>query len=168
MKYGFLAVLLLLVSQFTEANEKNYYLGAGLGAIVIDGDALVGGGSGISFYGGYQLTETYKLELGYHYFSDVKDDPASISPSMLSLSGLAFHPLSEQLSIFGRLGVSQWDADITFSGIDLRSKGGTDLTTGFGFEFQSSDNIRWRQEYQYFQFDEDIVHTLFFSVNYQF
>ena len=168
MKVGLLVVLLYLISQFTEANEKNYYLGAGLGAIVIDGEALSAGGSGISFYGGYQFSETYKLELGYHYFSDVKDDPASISPTMLSISGLAFHSLSDQLSIFAKLGVSQWDADINFSGIDIRTKGGTDLTTGFGFEFQSSDSIRWRQEYQYFQFDKDIVHTLFFSVNYQF
>jgi len=168
MKIYILAVLALLVSHSVIAEEKDFYLGAGIGAIVVDGDALTGGGTGISLYGGYKLNRTFSLETSYHYFSDVKDDPVTISPRMFSLSGLAFYPLSDQLSIFARLGASRWDADIEFSGIDFRSKGGTDLTTGFGFEFKSSDNISWRQEYQYFQFDGDKVHTLFLSVNYQF
>jgi len=168
MKFYLLLVAISLLSHTAYASEQQFYLGGGVGAIVIDGEALFGGEIGVSFYGGYEINSIYKLELAYHLFSKVEDEPATISPSMLSFSGLAFHPLSDQLSIFGRLGIAQWDADINFSGIDLRTKSGTDITLGFGFEFRSSENIRWRQEYQYFQFGNDTAHTLFVSVNYQF
>ena len=163
-----LSLIPFTASAETASSDNNYYLGAGAGAIVVDGDSVVGGGMGLSLFGGYRIDETYIVEIGYHHFGEVEDEPATISPRMFSVSALAYHPLSEKLSTFVRLGATSWDADIEFSGVNLRSKGGTDLTAGFGFEFQSSDNVSWRQEYQYFQFDQDQVHTLFFSANYHF
>ena len=75
MKYLFLAFLLPLFPQSASADSA-FYMGAGFGGIVFDGDALTAGGYGLSLIGGYKFNQTFSFEIDYHDFGDVEDDPA--------------------------------------------------------------------------------------------
>lgn len=156
-----------LVTTSINAKEQ-FYIGTGLGAIVVDDPAFVAGGAVFSVYGGYRLSEHLSLEIAYFDSSELEDKPATFTPQILSASVMGNIPLSERLSAYGLAGFTRWEGDINIATTNSSRLSDSDITLGFGFDYKISGNLSLRQSYQYFQLNDADAHSLIFNINYHF
>ena len=161
-------LLFLVINANTTLAEESSYMGAGLGGLVVDSNNFVAGGASYNVMAGYRLNEHFKTEVQFIAASDLEDEPATISPQVITASILANHPITSNFDVFGRLGVAYWQADITLGQSSQLDKSDTDLTFGAGFELQYSSQITLRQEYQYVQMADGNSQSLGFQFNYHF
>src|SRR6266852_3402943 len=162
------AALFALVAASTPAlsQDAGWYGGLGIGQ-----STFVGACDGISspdscqekntawkIFGGYQFNRNFAGEFGYTDLgkttaSFVGFGSASIGARGFELSGVGMLPVSQQFSVYGRLGLFHWDVDFK-DGTGLAgsaSASGTDLTYGLGASFSFTKNSALRLEWQKYQ-----------------
>ncbi|MFM9436576.1 OmpA-OmpF porin, OOP family [Janthinobacterium sp. CG_23.3] len=97
------------------AQAQSAYAGASVGGVGLNIDSHDKTSSGNNFggklYGGYQFNPTFGVEAGYAILGDHDAsvngvDGAHIMPSALYVAGTATMPVSEQFSVFGKVGVT--------------------------------------------------------------
>jgi len=150
--------------------------------------------TGWKLFGGYEFTENWAIEGAYVDLGDVTSDtvvndgPDDWTPrdfvkaatnehpysvDGFTLAGKGTWPINDQFSIFGKLGVFVWEADID---VDCRGCGasnsddesGTDWTGGVGASYDFSNNIGVRIEYERYATDRDDVDLFSGSLLYRF
>ena len=177
----------------TDASSSDYEKDlAGLGyATASDVDDT---DTGWKLFGGYDFTENWAIEGAYVDLGDVtsdtvvKDGPDDWTPrdfvkaatnehpysvDGFTIAGKGTWPINDQFSIFGKLGVFVWEADID---VDCRGCGasnsddesGTDWTGGVGASYNFSNNIGVRIEYERYATDRDDVDLFSGSLLYRF
>lgn len=70
-----------------------------------------------------------------------------------SVVGVGSFPISDQISIFGKLGLFRWDLDLSVTdGISTLSVGesGTDITYGVGARYNLTERVGVRVEWEQF------------------
>src|SRR6266446_8549623 len=162
------AALFALAAASTPAlsQDTGWYGGLGIGQ-----STFVGACDGISspdsceekdtawkIFGGYQFNRNFAGEFGYTdlgktTLSITGFGSASIGAKGFELSGVGTLPVSQQFSVYGRLGLFHWDVDFK-DGTGLvgsASASGTDLTYGFGASFSFTKNAALRLEWQKYQ-----------------
>lgn len=139
------------------AEEKSgWYLGAGAGQVTAEEPdfGLKGTDTAFKVFGGYQVNNYVGFELAYidggtpndaigvlYAEADIQAVQASILPSV---------PLSENFSLYGRLGLLKWDADVylqagnSFGGY---SNDGNDFSWGAGMKLAAGRFVI-RAEYE--------------------
>jgi outer membrane autotransporter protein len=117
-----------------------------------DGTALSGGI-------GYQINEMFAVEASYldtgtfKYRATVAGTPTSldVSASTLHLAGLAFLPVGERFSLYGKVGYTSGNlgGDVKVGGQTFKFEGTTDDSVGYGVgvRFKVSDKISIRGGY---------------------
>lgn len=153
---------------------------------------------GWKLFAGYQFHKNWAIEGSYVNLGDVTsetivsapplvtaadqqqfvDDAATVHPYSvdgLVLSGKGILPINDRFSLFAKLGVYRWQADILVecdgcasSVSSPDSKSGTDITAGFGLEYDINDNIGLRGEYERFATDRHHINLVTGSLVYQF
>lgn len=121
------------------ADEKGWYLGAGLGQSKVDinegainADALVAGyatasttsdekGDVWKLFGGYEFTKNWAVEFAYLDLGKFSADITATGPAARfklewagkgwSLAGVGTAMVSDTLGVFGKLGAVNWDLD---------------------------------------------------------
>jgi OOP family OmpA-OmpF porin len=135
------------------------YIGLGIGQSKAK-DACTGfAGAGLScddkdtalkLFGGYQVNRNFAGEFGYTKLGKSKfSGPGGsdeISSNVWELSAIGAWPVMDQLSIFGRLG--GYHGETKLSGVDNGKKTTTDLTFGFGVQYDFNRNLGLRGEWQ--------------------
>lgn len=117
--------------------------------------------SAFKLFGGFQFNRNFALEASYF---DLGVLPSSGSvfgipfdlkfeATAFTLQGVGIAPVSDELSIFGKAGLSFWnlDASGTVGGVSGSvSEDGVDIALGLGAQFLISNNMSIRAEWDFF------------------
>jgi OOP family OmpA-OmpF porin len=154
--------------------------------------------TGWKLFGGYELTRNWAVEGAYVDLGEVTsstlvsspplptaveqqqfvDDAAPVHPYSVdgfSLVGKGTWPVNDRFSVFAKLGIFIWEADILVRCVGCATQvsspddeSGTDWTGGVGAGYDFSDDLGIRFEYERFATDRDDVDFLSASVLYRF
>lgn len=126
--------------------EQGFYMGADIGRakqnLNAGSQSSDRNSNSLNLYGGYQIDKHFAVELGYADLGKAKIGDASAKTKALNADLLASTALTQDLSLYGRLGAARYDRDF--------SAGGSDHTVGFklgaGLEYKLSDQLSLRGE----------------------
>lgn len=153
------------------------YLGASFGKSDMDPsitEGLITSGtvdgkdSGFKFFGGVELNKNVALEFGYidagetTYSGSFFGSP--VTGGTVEVSGFNFgvvgsFSVSPQFSLLGKIGFFTWEAEAndTTGGVPFSAKDdGTDLSFGFGAQYNFSKQVGMRAEWERFDANADI------------
>ena len=140
-----LAATIAILSTGAFAADGQVYAGADLGTTKIDGVSDRENGYGV--FVGYAITPAIAIEAGFRRLADYSVSSGGLNGNLtmdqISLSGVATLPLSNNFSLFGRLGYSHLKAKASFgnaSGSD--SDNGAVYGVGVGYAFSPSVSAR--------------------------
>lgn len=146
----------------------------GVAAAVSDHSFKAGGGitgdvegfkPSLKVFGGVALNQTFGLEAGYTDLSESdvnirlpngSRSSATFDGSRAYLAGTATHPLNDQFSVYGKLGVGYTKAEsrnsVGFTGRDTD----TGLYAGIGGQYKLTNNVALTLEYERYGKSKDI------------
>ncbi len=101
---------------------------------------------GYKFFIGAHVNDQFGVELGLINLGDFTITNLSTKVSGTELSAVGFIPVGGDGSIFGKIGIFNWNIDS-----NSISSTGTDFTLGFGVQFPVKDSTLFRLEYQEFR-----------------
>ena len=119
------------------------------------------GGAGV--YGGYRFNDYVGVELGYFRLLSASGAGGKLTADSLPASAVGYWPLSNDFSLFGRLGVNS--VKTKFTGPGASSARENRALIGVGAEYNFSKNVALRAEYQR---PASNVSTLFAGVKFSF
>jgi OmpA-OmpF porin, OOP family len=102
---------------------------------------------GFKIFGGYQFTRNLAAEIGYGMLFDKSD----VEVTLLEFVGVGIFPLANQFSLIGKLGLANVEVDSPGGSRDK-----TELTYGFGVQFDMSRNLALRALWQRYDTDEEV------------
>jgi len=193
---------LLAASTYANAatpEKDGWYLGTGIGysgsEVMKPYGTFTGGkeknsDTGMKLYGGYQFNNMWAVEFEYvdfgKYTYKQSVNEYSIKSSGMGVSGIANLPLSNEFSLFGKIGIFKKTSKERMQGeVEENGKttyGESSLTIksiepmiGLGAEYHFTQNVSLRAEYEHFGKNKmrgsNIIltnHLLSFSVRYTF
>ena len=111
-------------------------------------------------FGGYHLNEVLAIEAAYNDFGKAEKSGFKEEATAFSLGMVGKLPIKTDFTLFGKVGLVAWDADVSI-GVLKDSDSGTDVYFGFGadYEISGSSAVRFGID-QYTMggdFDEDIT-----------
>lgn len=183
-------LLLCVVGVFPTAQaQQNVYIGAGFGQSDVDdsaADNLITSGtvdgedSGLKIFAGFGLNKNLSVEVSYidlgettysGLFNGQTVENGKIEIDGFNFSLVGMFPVSPKFSILGRVGMFIWDAeanDITDGAPFSASDDGTDLSFGFGANYNFTKQIGARAEWERFDASDADADLLSVSVIFKF
>lgn len=122
----------------------NIYAGIEIGQADVGSDEDVG----FKIFGGYQFTRNLAAEIGYGMLFDKSD----VEVTALEFVAVGMFPLANQFSLIGKLGLANVEVDSPGGSRDK-----TELTYGFGVQFDMSRNLGLRALWQRYDTDPQEV-----------
>jgi Outer membrane protein beta-barrel domain len=119
------------------------------------------GGVGI----GYAFNPIIAVELSYNDYGKVKYGGIDGTAKSPQLSALLSAPIADAFSVYGRLGVSDTDREVSGFGASVSEKK-TEAIYGVGFGYSFAKNIKGTVEYQ--KLDDSKVEALVAGVKFGF
>ena len=108
-------------------------------------------GTSYRIFGGYQVNKNLSLELGYQELGDVSVSSVgatgSVGAKAYDLSVLGILPVTQSVSVYGRLGIYYADVDLSVPATSV-SGSGTDLVYGVGAQYDFKNGLGIRAEWQ--------------------
>jgi len=154
-KLSTLMALTLAVFANQAMAEGNWYAGGALSQAYVDENGLDDNDSGGKLFGGYHLNENFAVEASYYDFGDQVDGSSTLSIDGFSLGLVGSVPLSDRFSVFGKVGIHAWDADISGP---IRARfsddSDSDLFYGAGLDYAMNSNWTIRGEYERYEVDD--------------
>ncbi len=139
-----------------------FYVG-GAGGLA-DYDKASDSDVGFGVFGGYAFTEVFAAELGWLNLGEAANNTAAVEVSALYLSLVGSLNLRSDASVFGKLGVLDYDRDTTPAGGSTISDSGNEGFFGFGGTYGVGGKSSLRFEVDFIPVDkEDIV---FYSIGF--
>ena len=186
-----LAVIAAIASQYAVADDTGWYLGANAGQSRAKIDdpritaQLLGAGlagvtivddnrdTGYKLYGGYQFNRNLSLEGGYFNLGRFGYVATTVPPGTLSgsiklqgvnLDGVGTLPITDQLSVFGRLGLNYAQARDRFSSTGAvlaptnpnPSKNQVNYKFGAGLQFDFTESLAMRLEAERYRINDAV------------
>ena len=135
---------------------------------LIDGNQTIDGkDTAWKIFGGYMFNRHFGLEAAYVNLGELSYSGtfqgAAVTGGKVELSGiniaaLGAYPVTEQFSVFGKIGLFLWDAEAsdTTAGLGAFSakEDGTDVSFGVGVGYNFTRNLGVRAEWEMFKADE--------------
>jgi OOP family OmpA-OmpF porin len=185
-----LLTLALMASPFAWADDAGWYAGANLGqsSATIDDAGIARGllnsgltagpinnvnhDLGFKIFGGYQFNKNFALEGGYFDLGQFGFSTSTIPPGSLSgtiklrginLDAVGTLPVTDRLSVMGRIGVAQTQASDSFVGtgvVNVRnanpSSRETNLKIGLGLQYALTQAWSVRAEIERYRIDDAV------------
>lgn len=145
-KFAFVSLLSLLALP-AFADDKGFYLGAGVTSIETDDSALSDEDNSYKVYGGYRANGYLAFEGAIVDLGKFKDDNLDFEGHSAQVAAHVGFPIGERIRLFGSVGAHAWDAYGNAADDDT----GVDLTYGAGVEMDVLRNIGIRAEYEVLQ-----------------
>jgi OOP family OmpA-OmpF porin len=133
---------------------------------LIDSGSVDGKDSGFKIFGGYMFNRHFGVEAAYVDLGEVSYSGTfggapvtggKVEVSGFNISALGSFPVTEQFSVFGKIGLFLWDAEAndTTGGVPFSaSEDGTDVSFGVGVGWQFTRNLGLRAEWEMFKTNE--------------
>ncbi|HAU16024.1 MAG TPA: hypothetical protein DCS92_20055 [Gammaproteobacteria bacterium] len=177
------ATLCLLTLSSINTALADGYLGLSYGTTSPDESGFEDD-NGFKITGGGKLNDNFAVEVSYtdlgafemdralvreiEYFVGYDLDGVDIEISGVEVSGMGIAPVNETLSLFGRIGIFLWDAelnvDVSGYGSGSDSDDGNDLFLGIGAMVNLSQAVSLKAEfsrYEAYEGDIDFMHLGF-------
>lgn len=144
----------------SNSSDLGWYGGLGLGTSKFDGVCNAATScddkdSVWKIFGGYNFSSNLGLELGYHDLGSFSASSPAFSANGdvtgWELAGVGRLPITQQFSVFGKLGGFRWDRDVSLTGVGAGSDTGTDWTWGVGASYAFTPTLSGRLEWQQFR-----------------
>ena len=132
---------------------------------LIDSGTVDGKDSGWKIFGGYMFSRNLGLEVAYVNLGEVSYSGSfggfpvtggKVEVNGFNVAAVGNLPISEQFSVFGKIGLFMWDAeasDTTAGAPFSAAADGTDLSLGLGVSYNFTRNFAVRAEWEMFQTD---------------
>jgi OOP family OmpA-OmpF porin len=179
------SLLLLLTAVLVNPVSAAPYIGASVGSAkykVDLGDLNSGSdfeddGTGTKFYGGYAFNKYFAAEATYYNFAEASvgaletnpgsGDFVSASAKMTGFGAYAvgMYPVSKSINLVAKLGVLNWDADLSFNNRS-GSNSGTDLAYGIAASYAFTKEFLAVAEWE--SFDSDNPEVSMLSIGFKF
>ena len=147
-----------------------FYVGAGVGQFSVDVGGFSGDDTGFKVFGGWMFLPVLGAELEYIDGGTAEDRGFEIDVSGFNASLRPAYSW-DRFSVFAKLGMIFWDADLSLSGKGggSSSDSGEDFSWGLGAGFDFTDNFGATLEYQGFEIeDTDTVDMISAGVVWKF
>ena len=186
-----------------QAADTGFYVGGSLGQSKIDISAsdidaeLASAGytsstsvddsdTGWKLFAGYRFMKYLAVEGAYTNLGEASANSiitvpgsgvanATVEGEAWTVSALGILPIGDKFSLFGRLGVNFWNADVsataTTSGASAALSGdddGTDMVYGVGAAYSFTPNLSVRGEWERYDFDDTDVDLLSAGISWNF
>jgi len=147
-----IAGLVLAFSASAHA-DKGFYLGGAFGKAYLDenigGVSIDTDSSIFRFFGGYEFTQYFGVEIGYLDLGTFKDTidiggtlvPVSVSADGFTLAGVGTVPLSERFSLQGRLGFYFHDGNTEAGGITENNPSESNPFVGVALAYSLNEKV---------------------------
>lgn len=146
----------------------DFYAGANIGRGKLEADA--GNGFNISktdtswdVFGGVKLNPNFAAEIGYRDLGDAKFSESGVngklSATAMQVSALGILPISNEVEVFGRLGLAHIKGKSEFSGAGLSirdSESKNRAVMGIGAKYNLSKDFSLRTEYTSYAKIDDV------------
>jgi len=162
----------LVATNAIAAPDRGFYVGAGAGRINVedDGSGFDDGDTGFKLFGGYVLNEILAVEVTYIDGGSAEESATVFDPllgfgnatlevdtSVINLSILGDLLLTEQFSLFGRLGYAFIDTDLDISAQFAAgsasasdSDSSSEVSYGIGVVYRFTEQFEARAEFEGF------------------
>jgi OOP family OmpA-OmpF porin len=167
---GLMTLAATAASTANAAPDRGFYVGAGVGTVNVKDDAsgFDDGDTGFKVFGGYVLNEILAVELSYIDGGTAEDSGAVFDPffgvgtaaleidtSIINLSVIGDLLLTEQFSLFGRLGYAFIDTDVdatarfgNFTATASDSDTSNEFSYGVGAVYRLTEQFEVRAEFE--------------------
>jgi OOP family OmpA-OmpF porin len=147
-----------LISTPALAAEGQAYIFGDYGSAKFQNSGLLPSPGMLDFGAGYQFHPNIAGELGYTIFGDSKvdfggGDTATFKSSATHAAVVGIFPISNELSVFGKLGFSSNKGDISVTGAVTTTKPSvskTDTYFGLGVRYNFDKQVSMHVQYQNF------------------
>jgi OOP family OmpA-OmpF porin len=138
------AAMAVSAGALAQSTTTGFYIGVEAGNTDVSGadDDI-----GFKLLGGYRFHPNIAAEVGYGMLYD-KDD---VEVTALEFVAVGMFPIGNQFSILGKLGLANVEVDTRFGSEDK-----TELTWGFGAQFDFSRNLGVRAVWQRYETEEPV------------
>ena len=180
--FTFIALAAALATQSAVAEIRpGFYAGAGLGIVDVEDDTVGfdDGDTGFKVFGGYQLGDIVSVEVSYIDGGTAEETAGAakleVDTSIVNLSVLGDLLLTEQFSLFGRLGYAFIDTDADFSvrigNMTVRasdSDSDNEVSYGIGGVYRFTEQLEVRAEFEAFDVSNGDLNAITASVLFRF
>lgn len=125
---------------------------------------------GWKVYGGYKFTDNIAVEAGYYNLGKAEESTtdvdfgkvdASGEATGFGISGVYSHEVIDNLEVFGKAGLMNWNLEGKVSGSlgsATEEQDGTSLLLGVGAAYKFTENLAVRGEYEHYtaEYQDDI------------
>jgi hypothetical protein len=145
------AAMLISVGALAQARDVGFYAGASIGSADLGPDD----DTAVKVFGGYQINRTFAAEFGYTDLGDVAAVGQTAKANAWELLGLAKFPVGNRVSLYGLLGLAKVESERSVFGVRT-SDDSTQLTIGFGAQYDFSPQLGVRGQWQRYDTDQEI------------
>lgn len=129
-------------------------------------------GTSFSVTGGYALNENFALEASYIDLGDMDDNLGAgltLSIDGFVVSAVGKVPLSNNINVFGKVGMFVWDATADQDGLGaVLNDDGVDATFGLGVSVDFTPNFGLYAQFQQFDIDDGDVKNYSLGAQFMF
>jgi OOP family OmpA-OmpF porin len=153
---GFAGAAAMPSLAMAQTPDRGWYIGGTIGKT--DVDLECGGGitcddsdTAWRILGGYQLNRNFAVEAGYHDFGKASQSIPGLSADFKAkaweIVGVGAVPIGSQFALYGKAGFYRGEVDVRTGGQSTEETN-TDLTFGFGAQYNFNRQLGLRAEWQ--------------------
>lgn len=126
--------------------SSKFYLGVNVGSAVYD--EVDDSGAAFALFGGHHINEVLALEFAWVDVGEASKDTVKVEVSTLQAGLIGRVPISNNLALFGEVGLARWEFDMQSSG-SSGSDDDIDVYFGFGGDYliNSRSTIRFKANF---------------------
>ena len=160
MKRLLVAMVLCSFLAVPAAHAGGFYLGGSVGSSSADFDQP--GNTRVNFdavgykvFAGYGIIRFFAVEVGYTDLGNPSEsfdnDSFDLDMQLGAVWAIGILPATPKLSLYGRLGYSAWDAELTSSVNPTEKRDGNDLAFGFGISYNITRRLGVQLEWESYE-----------------
>jgi OOP family OmpA-OmpF porin len=149
--------------------EGNWYVGGSVSQAFVDERGLDEDDTGAKIFGGYKFNDYVAIEGGYYDFGEIGNSSSELEIDGISLAVVGSVPVSSKISLLGKVGVHDWDADVTGSASSaVNTDSDTDAFYGIGAEYALTDSLKIRAELERYEVEDLDVDLVSVGISFSF
>ena len=152
-------------------DDKGFYAGAGVGQSFVDEAGYDDEDTAFSVFGGYQFNRYFAVEGAYTDFGKIEPEAlgSDLEADAASITAVGIVPITDKFSAYAKAGFSRWNLDTELPAVTgTQDDSGTDPTYGLGVQYNITDAVSLRGEYNRFEVEDIDLDVAQLQVRYSF